>query len=418
MMNFLYISYFFPPLSGAEPRHNLSMIRLLNAKGFIPTIITSPEDISYSKDQSLKKLIPEGISINRISWPYKSNKYINKWREVLKIPENTFVFKGWKHFYEVAQTKSIEGKYQFIYSVHGIGAAHLAALRLKRESGLPWIAEFRDPWIHNVIMWNYMKDKSWRWWYKHNFKKTEKIQRKILENADLVVVESPMHGEFLVRDFGISEDKVVPYGMGYDGDYFTKTRDCLINFNRKPIIGFVGSIYYGYNNIVKNLIMALKKLDERGYCFTLVPVGGCSSLFSEYAEEIGLESSLPINRVNLLSALSLMKNMDFGVVFISEDYKTNINSKIWEYIKSGLSVLALVPEDGAMAKIVHKGECGYCLPYDVDGMVQILEKALKDYEDGKMKQASSEYTSQFTCERMVDKLAEKIENIIRSKNKP
>jgi len=415
MIKFLYISFFFPPLGGAEPRYNLSLIRRLYMKSFLPTIVTAPKDYPYPKDKYLEKLIPEKIKRKRINRFYKPNKYINKARELIKIPQNPLIFKGWRNLYKTARAGAISGNYKFIYSVHGIGAAHLAALKLKKETGLPWVAEFRDPWVHNFILRKYMKDKSWKWWYKYQLRKTKKLLGKVLKYTDLIVVESPMHGEFLVKDFDIEKDKVVPYGMGYDEDYFSENENCLINFTQKPVIGFVGSVYYGYEDAVRNFVTALKELEKKGYSFTFVSVGGASSLFSKCAREIGLKSFVPIDRVSLSKALSLMQKMDFGMVCVVKEYKSNINSKIWEYLKSNLSILAIVPEDGAMAKIINEGKCGYILLYDTNGMASPLEKALMDYKKGATLRANSEFVAQFSRERMIDKLAKEIEEIICKK---
>lgn len=438
-MNFLYISFFFPPLAGAEPRHNLSLIRRLHAKGFIPTVITAPKDFSYPKDPALEELIPKGIGIKRITWPYNSNKYINKGKELLKIPPNPLLFKGWKYLYQAAKEAISENSqaqhansgfnsnsnFSFIYSVHGIGAAHLAAMKLKTKTNLPWVAEFRDPWFHNLIIWKYLKDKSWSWWYWYNLRRTKKLTEKILKKADLVVVESPMHGELLIKDFGVEKNRVVPYGMGYETDFsfqsnqsnqydqYDQSENCLITFPRKPVIGFVGFIYYGYEDAVKNLTLALRELEKRGYTFSLISVGDTSSQFSKFAREAGLKSFLPIDRVSLPLALSLMREMDFGLVCTFVEHKSHINSKIWEYLEAGLSIVAIVPKDGAMAKIIEAGACGYILPYDADGMIPILEKIFGDYKAGKTPKATSEFISQFSCEHMVDKLAKKLREIIK-----
>jgi len=417
MIKFLYISFFFPPLGGAESRYNLSLIRRLYAKDFLPTIVIAPNDYPYPKDQYLEKLIPEKIEIKRISWFYQPSKYVNKARELIRIPQNPLVFKGWRNLYETARAEAISESYKFIYSVHGIGAAHLAALRIKRETHLPWVAEFRDPWFHNFIFRKYMKDKSWKWWYAYQLRKTRKLLGKVLKYADLIVIESPMHGEFMVKDFGIEKDKVVPCGMGYDEDYFSENENCLVNFTQKPVIGFVGSVYYGYEDAVRNFILALKELEKRGHGFTFVSVGGASSLFSKYAQEVGLKSFIPIDKVSLCKALSLMKKMDFGVVCTFSKHKSHINSKLWEYLKSSLSILAIVPEDGAMAKIVKEGKCGYVLPYNAKEMIPILKKALNNYGEGKVLRANPEFIAQFSRERMVDKLVEKIEEMICKKQK-
>jgi hypothetical protein len=399
-------------MGGAEPRHNLSTVRRLYAEGFLPTIVTSPEDYPYAKDEYLRSLIPQGVSITECNWPHEAEKYIQFARKAIKIPENPLVFGGWKNLYNPARRLLKESEPDFIYSVHGIGAAHLAAMRLKKETGLPWIAEFRDPWVDNVIAWNYMKDNSWSWWYGRELKRTRRVLNEILINADLIVVESTMHREHLIKDFEVDKEKVVPLGMGYEDEYFLEIKTVAVEFPRKPVIGFVGSVYYGYDYAVENLVKSLKDLEDNGFEFTLISIGDSSNLFSRYADRQNLKNFLPISRVDYATALGLMKHLDFGVILGPKSYKLILNSKIWEYLKFDLSVLAIVPEDSMAAEIINEGHCGYILPYNQSDMYQELKTALMEYNNGVSKRSDPDFIEKFSSLRMVDELADRIEALL------
>ena len=409
---FLYISYFFPPHGGPESRHNLSMIRALGEHGFCPTVLTAPENVEYPKDRALCALIPDGMEIRRFFRPRQTNAYLVKARQALGIPRNPLEFEGAKEIYRAARSVLNEHPAEFIYSVHGIGAAHLAALRLKERTGLPWVAEFSDPLIHNSIIWAYMKDHSWRWWMAHQRRRTRALQREMLAAADLVVVESPRHAELLVSDFGLPENRVVSYGLGYGEEYFAEPGSPLVRFTNRPVIGFIGSIYYGYDDALQDLLTALKELEDQGETFTFVSVGSSSAAFAGWARAIGLKNFLSIERVGLDQALALMASLDLGLVCVSADYATNINSKIWEYLRANVSILALVPDPGAMADLVRDGRCGYLLPYDSAGMVQVLRGVLEDHRTGRLPRARPEFVAQFSRARLAAKLALRIGAIL------
>jgi glycosyltransferase involved in cell wall biosynthesis len=409
---FLYISFFFPPLGGAEPRHNLSIVKRLYSNGFLPTVVTAPEEYPYPKDEYLRSLIPQGLDIVRCNWPYKNEKNFRFARRIIKVPENPLVFGGWKNFYGPARRIMKENELDFVYSVHGIGAAHLAALKLKKEFGLPWIAEFRDPWVRNIIAWDYMKNSSWASWYKYQLRRTEKHLKDVLENADLVVVESPVHKELLVEDLGIDGDKIQPFGIGYEGEYFQDAANAPLNFPRKPVLGFLGSVYYGYEPAVESFIGALAALEKEGFEFTMVSVGAASPVFSKYAKKAGLRCFIPISTINLNSSLGMMRMMDFGVIFGLEKDRTALGSKLWDYLNSNLALLAVVPKDSMAARIIEDGDCGYILPYENESMLQVLRQALIDYNERKTKRPKHDYIEQFSSEKMVGKLAERIEELL------
>jgi hypothetical protein len=58
-----------------------------------------------------------------------------------------------------------------------------------------------------------------------------------------------------------------------------------------------------------------------------------------------LENFLPIDSVNYVRAVSIMKQLDFGIVAPCEECLPHINSKLWEYLALNLSILAVAPED-------------------------------------------------------------------------
>jgi glycosyltransferase involved in cell wall biosynthesis len=421
--NFLYIAFNFPPFAGASPRHNLSTIKGLIAAGFVPTVITASEqkppplllDIKLARDDYLRSKIPEDLATIPCDWPLKYHPMLTEVLNKLKIPSVPYTF-NWmaNRIATVAQRQIDAGEHELIYSVNGIGLEHQAALRVKQRTGLPWVAEFRDPWIYNRLEWGDIKARSWRWWCKHQFNVVRKTLREVIENADLIVVESPMHGERLIKDFKLDEQKVVALGMGYEADYLQDVTESAIHFPKRPVIGFVGRVYYGYQNAIKNLVEALKMLERDGYQFTLVSAEHQSnaSVFNDFVNKVNLKSFEPVDSLNYLQALSIMKELDFGIVTTCEECFPHINSKLWEYLVLNLSVLAIVPNTGSMAQIVQAGDCGSVLSYDKAQMVAELRTILDDYKAGRVKRASPDFVKGYSRATMIARLAKRMEELL------
>ena len=430
--NVLFIAFFFPPLAGPSPRHNLSTVRGLLAHGFSPTVVTAPEALPtiplllsavvrslkpsqsrWPQDESLRSLIPEEVNIVRCPWPPLGYRRVSRETAAhLRVPQLKYFFAPERNLISKVARQALEsGDCELIYSVDGIGVEHSAALELKRSTGLPWVAEFRDPWMHSYPQWQQTRDTSWHWWCSHQFKRVRRLEQEIMDNVDLVVVESPMHADYLTRDFGLDAQKVVPFGMGFEPAYLSDPADALVKFPMQPVIGFVGKVYYGYQYVIKNLIDALKVLELEGYRFTLVSVGD-DPTFRTFASESRLRSFVPIGRLDHSLALSTMAALDFGVVAACEKCTSNINSKLWEYLALNLSILAISPRGGSMDALISAGNCGYVLPYDVESMVPVLKTALDDFEDKHVKRASSEFIQGYSRQTMVAKLAKKLEELI------
>src|SRR5665647_329217 len=334
--NFLYIAFNFPPFAGASPRHNLSTIKGLLAKGFLPTVITASEqkppplllDIKLAKDEYLRSKLPKEITVIPCDWPFKYHHLLPFILNTLKFKQVPYSFNRMsKHIANIARRQIEAEDYKLIYSVNGIGLEHQAALKLKKSTGLPWVAEFRDPWIYNRLEWGDIKARSWRWWCQHEFNIVRKMLHEVIQNADLIVVESPLHGELLIRNFKLDSRKVVALGMGYEADYLQDVTESYIHFPRRPVIGFVGRVYYGYQNAIKNLVEALKVLEREGYQFTLASVEHQSNanVFNNFVKEVSLKSFEPVDSLNYLQALSIMKELDFGIVTTCEECFPHIN---------------------------------------------------------------------------------------------
>jgi glycosyltransferase involved in cell wall biosynthesis len=427
----LFIAFVFPPLAGPSPRHNLSTVRRLLAYGFLPTVVTAPEAVPtvplllspvirslkpsashWPQDESLRSLIPEEVTLLRCPWPLGYRRVQRELADHVRVPQLKYFFQHERNLMAKFALQALEADdFELIYSVDGLGVEHSAALELKRRTGLPWVAEFRDPWIHNYPEWQQIRDTSWQWWCSRQFKRVRKLEQDIVDNADLVIVESPLHAEYLVRDFKLEAQKVVPFGMGFEPVYLREKAEALVKFPARPVIGFVGRLYYGYQFVIRNLIEALRVLERQGYHFTLASVGG-DSTFQTFAREAKLRNFVPIGTVDHSLALSLMNELDFGVVAACARCLSNINSKLWEYLALNLSVLAIAPRGGSMDSLITAGNCGYVLPYDVESMLPLLETALNDFEDETVKRATPEFVHGYSRRTMVAQLVKRLEALV------
>jgi glycosyltransferase involved in cell wall biosynthesis len=419
--NLLYLAFNFPPFAGPGPRHNLSTVRQLFSANFLPTVITASEQRppplllanKLASDEYLRSKIPKEITLIPCDWPFRYRHVLPFILSTLKFTPVPYSFnRGSKFIFNVARRQVEAQDYKLIYSVNGIGLEHQAALKLKQSTGLPWVAEFRDPWIHSLTEWQSIKDRSWQWWCRHQFNKVKQMQREIVNNADLIVVESPMHGELLINDFNLDAQKVVPLGVGYETDYLSEIKKGFIEFPTRPAIGLIGTVWYGYQHAIKNLIAALRALEREGYQFTLVSVGDPDSTFYRFAKEAKLTNFVPIRQVDYLSAVSIMNELDFGIVAICEKCFPTINSKLWEYLALDVSILGVVPKGGSMDAIIDAGKCGYVLPYDAESMLPTLKEVFNDYEQGKVRHAKVDFSQSYSRKTVVAQLVERIEKLL------
>lgn len=93
------------------------------------------------------------------------------------LPDCTYI--TWGQFANKIITKCLQkDHFDYIDSLGMPHASHLLALKLKRKTGMPWIARFYDPWIGNQFM-------SYKFGHFRNI--NNKMERSVAENADVII---------------------------------------------------------------------------------------------------------------------------------------------------------------------------------------------------------------------------------------
>ena len=94
-----------------------------------------------------------------------------------------------------------------IYSSAAPISTHLAAGLIKRYTGRPWVADFRDPWIGNPFAAPLSRPKRWM---------QRRMERWIVERADRVIVAVDLMRVQLAERYPDLADKFVHIPNGYD----------------------------------------------------------------------------------------------------------------------------------------------------------------------------------------------------------
>ena len=108
---------------------------------------------------------------------------------------------------------------------------HLIGLALKRATGLPWVADFRDPWS----TMDYLEDFGLSARSRATF---QRMEREVVAEADCVLVTSPG----ALKELGADPRKGHVLPNGWDRDDFPD-RPQPKHPNPKPVLGHFGALY-------------------------------------------------------------------------------------------------------------------------------------------------------------------------------
>ncbi len=154
---------FFPPMGGGGVYRPLSFVRYLGEHGWRATVIAPRGDAFWIRDESLAARIPEDVRVVRTkTWSgqallgrrgapsqRRSSRGFGVSRRLASgvLLPDTYI--GWFPFARrAALAEARSTMFDAIYSTSPPETAHLVAGAVSRHTGLPWVADFRDPWMN------------------------------------------------------------------------------------------------------------------------------------------------------------------------------------------------------------------------------------------------------------------------------
>ena len=142
----LLIAFHFPPLQGSTGLHrSLAFARYLGRHGWEVTVLTVTEGAYPETSPDNHALVPGDVPVVR-ALALDARRHLSimgRYPAALAVPDR---WRSWVYPAVRAGRRVLrDWRPDAIFSTFPIPSAHEIALRLSESSGLPWIADFRDP---------------------------------------------------------------------------------------------------------------------------------------------------------------------------------------------------------------------------------------------------------------------------------
>lgn len=253
-------------------------------------------------------------------------------------------------------------------------STHLIGAWLNKWTGLPWIADFRDPL--------FLPEKS----NPVSRRLDRKLEGYVMTRAALVLTTTKRLTKDLAKRHAAMAHKVHTLPNGYDPDDFTVApRQKAEEFT----ISYLGTLYR--NRDPEPVFRALAALIEDGLIqrgrIMLRFVGDCEMTAGKPMRAL-------IDQYNLNGSVELLpwlaKQRAFEVMaeshlllLLAEHQELMIPAKVYDYLGIGRDILALT-EEGATADLLQEiGNAAVHLPEDEDGIAKSIESFYKKYLDAR-----------------------------------
>jgi hypothetical protein len=426
MKRALIISYYWPPAGGPGVQRWLKFVTYFKEFGIEPVVFI-PDNPHYPlQDKSIASEIPEGIEIIRfpIKEPYgfakmfsknKTNQVssgiiTNKNQSVLEklllwIRGNFFIPDariGWvKPSVRFLKKYLAKNEMDIVISSGPPHSLHLIAMALKEELGIKWVADFRDPWTtihyHQSLRLN-----------KRAQKKHLKLESKVLNNSDLVVVTSAR----TKKEFqNITSVPIEVISNGYD--ILEKIEP---NLDAQFSIAHIGSLLTNRNPELLWEILSELKDENKVFSKNLLIklVGAVSEDVLESLAVFGLtENYKTLGYVSHQEAIQIQHDAQvlLLVEMDSPETKSIIPGKLFEYVAANRPILAIGPDGSDVEGILKETNAGVYFTYTEK---EKLKKQLQFYYEAYSKanlNINSHNTEQYSRRELTKSLSSLLLNI-------
>jgi glycosyltransferase involved in cell wall biosynthesis len=286
-----------------------------------------------------------------------------------------------------------------VFSTYGPSTSHFVASRISRETGIPWVAEFRDIWsMSSYGVRCRLLERVERW-----------IEKKTLTPVSrLVTVSQPIADE-LSRLHGKQVD-VIP--SGFDGDDYSAS----VPLTAKFTITYTGRLYHGRRDPTElfKALRLLRQEDESLLSNLEVRFVGFNSgeVIGRLVEEYSLGDTVKfVQQVPFKESVRLQKESTLLLLLSWNDPRDEgtYTGKLFEYLGAGRPILATsVYEGGGIPKLLSETGSGV-IANDAATIRDILRVWLMEFQrEGKVHSflnPNAEMIQAYTWESQARKLA-------------
>ena len=391
---------FFPPSAGGGVYRPLSFVKYLSRLSWDITVITPRPGGFWISDPALMREVPDSVRVIRTgslsgqsvlgnmnkkrSSRRSSGRFgiLRKFGEYFLVPD-TYV--GWIPFACMAARALPDESFDIIYSTSPPDSTHLAARKFARRTRIPWVADFRDPWIGLHLR------KPPTPFHRSIHRRME---TRIME-ADRVIVTTDWQKKVLEENHPGCRVKKIP--NGFDEEDFAEagttatTGDATDGSFRIVHCGMLtlgrtsGPFLDGLNRFLR------ARPESRGRV-KVVFAGARESDNEELVHRFGLSDTVEFMDNLPHSQCVKLERASHILLMIKHDdekYRGLIPGKLFEYIGARRPILAIAPE-GEAASIIARENRGEVVSHgSPEKVADILTRFYDLFLAGKLEEAYS-----------------------------
>ncbi|MCA9130497.1 MAG: glycosyltransferase [Planctomycetales bacterium] len=390
MKHLLMIAYHYPPLAGSSGiQRTLCFSKDLQAHGWQPAVLGAHPRAFERVSNDLLGCIPADVVVRR-PFALDARRHLSLFGRYPAWFAQPDRWTSWLLGALPAGLRMIRlQRPDVIWSTYPIPTAHLIGYWLSRLSGIPWVADFRDPMAHAGYPQN---QSTWNSYLK--------VEQKVSSRAARLVFTTPGAARLYRERYPARRHDIRVIENGFDETHLVG-RDHgnnmgALNPNRITLL-HSGIVYPEWRNPVQ-LFKALQSLFDTG---AIARDSLCVrfrapehvDFVSALAKSHGLDDVVQIlPAVSYGNALNEMAAADGLLVLQSDECNDQIPAKVYEYFSAGKPILGLCSESSDTANLLRSGGCAHLAPLESSRLISTtLANFVADLRDGTLATPSIEF---------------------------
>lgn len=377
----LMIAYHFPPAAmGSGHLRTLGFARYLPATGWDP-IVLSALPLAYARTAPVHDgVIPEGCRVHR-SLALDVQRHLGirgRYPGFLAQPDR------WASWWPAAVLQGMRlirrHHVQAIWSTYPIMTAHHVAHTLSALTGLPWVADFRDPVASSVEAENPFSVASQQRW-----------EKRVMQRAAKVVFTTPGARRACAENYpeAASGERLAVIQNGYDEADFASVQAQDAR-RAAPFELLHSGLLYPEGRDPSAFFMALARLKRAGKAgpalFRVVlRASGCEARYQQQIDQLGIADMVTLAPpIGNREALQEQSSADALLLFQGSHFDRQIPAKLYEYLRVGKPIFALAGRDGDTAALLREVDGSSVVAIDnADEIGQGLARLVDSLANGK-----------------------------------
>ena len=266
---------------------------------------------------------------------------------------------------------------------------------MKKDLGIPWIADFRDPWTE-IDYYNDLHLTPWA------DRKHHRLELEVLTQADKVVTVAPDGARRLGR---IGNRNVRTIYNGFDRDDDAQTPVSLPDTFTITYLGVLSKVQ-NPNNLWQAMAELIKEDSGFDKNLKINMIGQIDSTVVSSIDENGLTQHVnysPCIPHDQVSAAHLSSTLLLLLLMPDSEPRAKglVTGKLFEYMASGRPILCIGPENGDAARILRETGAGQTVSFgDKEKIKMTLKDLYQKYLDHNLTNNTSTAVEQYSRKTM------------------